>query len=81
LLDEKLYEKLIEEAIRKYGTAKKLSAIINEKLMIMYELADYKEKSIVDETFGMWKELKLSGKEYVKNIRSESEKRLKKMGL
>ena len=32
ILDDNIYKELIDESIEKYGTAKKLSLIINEKL-------------------------------------------------
>ncbi len=32
ILDDCIYKKLIDESIEKYGTAKKLSVLINEKL-------------------------------------------------
>ena len=32
ILDDHIYKKLIDESIEKYGTAKKLSVLINEKL-------------------------------------------------
>jgi hypothetical protein len=32
ILDDNIYKELIDESIEKYGTAKKLSFIINEKL-------------------------------------------------
>ncbi len=32
ILDDEIYKKLINESIEKYGTAKKLSVLINEKL-------------------------------------------------
>ncbi|MGB9716864.1 MAG: hypothetical protein ACPL4E_00265 [Thermoproteota archaeon] len=32
ILDDELYKKLVQEALEKYGTTKKLSKLINEKL-------------------------------------------------
>jgi predicted CopG family antitoxin len=32
ILDDELYKKLVQEALEKYGTTKKLSQLINEKL-------------------------------------------------
>ena len=32
ILDDELYRKLVQEALEKYGTTKKLSQLINEKL-------------------------------------------------
>jgi hypothetical protein len=39
------------------------------------------EKSIINETFGIWRDWKISGEEYVRQIRRESEGRLKRLGL
>jgi hypothetical protein len=34
-------------------------------------------KKIVEKTFGLWKDWKISSEKYVRKIRKESEKRLK----
>jgi hypothetical protein len=39
------------------------------------------EASIINETFGIWRDWKISGEEYVRQIRRESEGRLKRLGL
>ncbi len=75
-LDTEIYRELVEEAVRRYGTTKRLSMLINEKLRARVKPA----KSIVEETAGMWK-IKETGAEYVRRIRKEAEKREKRLGL
>ena len=79
-LDDEIYKKLIKESIERFGSTKKLSWLINEKLRLSEKISTH-EKSIVEKTFGLWKEWKIPSKEYVRRIRKESEKRLKRMGL
>ncbi len=79
-LDDEIYKKLIKESIERFGSTKKLSWLINEKLRLSEKIST-REKSIVEKTFGLWKEWKVPSKEYVRRIRKESEKRLKRMGL
>ena len=79
-LDDEIYKKLIKESIERFGSTKKLSWLINEKLRLSEKISAH-EKSIVEKTFGLWKEWKVPSKEYVRRIRKESEKRLKRMGL
>ena len=79
-LDDEIYKKLIKESIERFGSTKKLSWLINEKLRLSEKISTH-EKSIVEKTFGLWKEWKVPSKEYVRRIRKESEKRLKRMGL
>lgn len=71
-LDTEVYRALVEEAVMKYRTTKTLSKIVNEKL----KRSPKKNLDIVKETSGMWN-LKETGHEYTKRIRSESEKRLR----
>ena len=79
-LDDEIYKKLIKESVERFGSTKKLSWLINEKLRLSEKISTH-EKSIVEKTFGLWKEWKIPSKEYVRRIRKESEKRLKRMGL
>jgi hypothetical protein len=72
-LDTEIYEALVEEAVKKYGTTKTLSRLINDKLR------SKKSKDgldIVKKTAGIWRSRE-SGYEYTRRIRSESEKRLR----
>jgi len=43
ILDDELYKKLVHEALEKYGTTRKLSLLINEKLKSK-EAREVKEK-------------------------------------
>jgi len=79
-LDDELYRKLVDESIRRFGSTKKISFLINEKLRKAREL-EPSEKSIAEETFGIWRDWKISGEKYVRKIRRESEKRLKRLGI
>jgi len=45
------------------------------------EALESPEKSIIDETFGIWKKWKISSEEFVRKIRKESEKRLERLSL
>jgi hypothetical protein len=54
-LDEDLYKKLVEKSIR-FGSTKRISFPINEKLT----------EKIVEKTFGLWKDWKISSEKYVK---------------
>jgi hypothetical protein len=78
-LDEELYKKLVEESIKRFGSTKKISFLINEKLRKVE--AEFPEKRVVEKTFGLWKGWKISGEKYVKKIRKESEKRLERLGI
>ncbi len=75
-LDTEVYTALVEEAVRKYGTTKKLSRLINEKLRARRRPTI----GITERTFGIWK-MKETGAEYVRRIRTETEKREKKLGI
>jgi len=85
-LEDELYKKLVKEAVEKYGKARSFSKLINEKLRETKASAPSKIRSkkekmnIIERSFGIWK-MKESGKEYVRKIRDESEKRLKRLGL
>lgn len=79
-LDDEIYKKLIKESVERFGSTKKLSWLINEKLRLL-ESISFERGSIVKRTFGLWKDWKISSKEYVRRIRRESEKRLKRMKL
>ncbi len=75
-LDTEVYRALVEEAVRRYGTTKRLSMIINEKL----RASGRHGESIAEETFGIWN-IKETGAEYVRKLRDEAEEREKKLGL
>ena len=86
-LDDDLYEKLVKEAVEKYGNTKNLSKLINEKLERSEGTAhgidsgEIKRRlKILRESAGGWKG-KESGKEYVKEMRRGWSKRLKATGL
>jgi metal-responsive CopG/Arc/MetJ family transcriptional regulator len=86
-LEDELYRKLVNEALKKYGNTRSLSKVVNENIAShlkekesMSKDKERKEASVAKETFGIWK-TKETGVEYVKKLRDESEKRLKKMGL
>ncbi len=88
-LEDDVYKKLIKEAVEKYGTTRTLSKLINEKLRnaegieINRKTEDKEIKrrlDIVRRSAGSWK-IKETGSEYVRKLRNESEKRLKRMGL
>ncbi len=38
LLDDDLYRRLVEECIERYGSTRKLSKLINEKIRLAYQL-------------------------------------------
>jgi len=73
-LDTEVYRELVSEAVRRYGTTKTLSRVINEKL----KKGRPNSVDIVKKTAGIWK-IKETGPEYTRRIRSESEKRLKRI--
>jgi len=81
-LDDELYKKLVKEAVEKYGTTRTLSKLINEKLKRaeLAPMAKERKIDIVERTFGSWGHGP-SGKEYVRKLRKESEKRLKRLGI
>lgn len=84
-LEDEVYKKLVKEALERYGTTRTLSKLINEKLkhpnVVPPKIAGMKKRlKIVEETFGAWGPGP-SGKEYVRKLRKESEKRLKRLGL
>lgn len=84
-LDDELYKKLVKEAVDKYGTTRTLSKLINEKLKnaetsTRPSLSRKERHDIIERTFGSWGP-GLSGKEYVKRLRKDSEKRMKRLGL
>lgn len=83
-LDDELYRKLLKESVEKYGRSRKFSRLINEKLRIAETKESSKETKkridIVEKSFGIWR-MNESGKEYVRKLRDESEKRLKRLGL
>jgi hypothetical protein len=79
-LDDDLYKKLVEESIRRFGSTKKISFLINEKIRKAETGLESPEK-VVEKTFGLWKNWKISSEKYVRKIRRESEKRLERQGV
>lgn len=87
-LDDELYKRLVQEAVQRYGNTRTLSKLINEKLRET-ESTDGEGRTeeeikrrlgIVRRSAGSWK-IKETGTKYVRRIRRQSERRLKKMGL
>ncbi len=82
ILEDDVYKKLAKEAVEKYGNMRTLSKLINEKLKESGGIGEAKasKKDIIEKTFGMWK-MKESSVGYVRKLRRESEKRMKRLGL
>jgi predicted CopG family antitoxin len=72
-LDTEVYRELVNEAVKRYGSTKTLSKLINEKL----KSGRKGNVDIIRKSAGIWK-LKESGYEYTRRIRHGSEKRLKR---
>lgn len=88
-LEDDVYKRLVKEAVEKYGTTRTLSKLINEKLKkttgtearsTISKEEIKRRMDIVKRSAGSWK-IKETGAEYVRKIRDESEKRLRRMGL
>ena len=48
LIDDDLYKKLVDECVRRYGSTRKLSKLINEKIRLAYkyeQIADTEKKA------------------------------------
>jgi hypothetical protein len=54
---------LVEESIRRFGSTKRISFLINEKLR---KTEVESTEKIVEKTFGLWKDWKISSEKYVK---------------
>jgi hypothetical protein len=85
-VEEELLKKFKEEAIKRFGYTKgALSIAAREALKKWLESDIEKEKRLekfyktLDEVAGIWTDEE--GSKFVRKIRRESEKRLKKMGL
>ncbi len=89
--DDGLYRRLIRETVERYGKMRGFSKLVNEKLRMVesesikpstkVEDEEIKKRlEIVRRSAGSWK-IKETGAEYVRRIRRESERRLKRMGL
>jgi len=85
-IEEELLKKFREEAFKKFGYTKgALSIAAREALKKWLEFDTKKEKKIeefskaIEEVAGIWKGGK--GYEYVRKIRRDSEKRLKRIGI
>jgi hypothetical protein len=78
-LDDELYKRLVEGSIRRFGSTKKISFLINEKLRKVETGLESSGKIVVEKTFGLWKNWKISSENYVRELRKESEKRLKRL--
>ncbi|MBI2076051.1 MAG: hypothetical protein HYT72_02265 [Candidatus Aenigmarchaeota archaeon] len=89
-IKDETYRRLVEASLRRYGNARSISKMANEVIEahlkepeIEKAAADdaiKKRMEIVRKSAGSWK-IGETGAEYVRNIRKESEKRLKRMGL
>ena len=86
-LRDDIYKKLVRETVEKYGNTKNLSRLINEKLeraesetSKVDSDAIRKRLKIVRECAGSWKTRK-SGREYVKEIRTDWKRRLEELTL
>ena len=66
ILDDELYKQLVKEALEKYGTTRKLSFLINQKLKGRIEMKEEKKK-IMEEM----KELEMMGEEEEKMVKDE----------
>jgi hypothetical protein len=80
-LDEEIYKKLVEESTKRFGSAKKISFLINEKLKKAETQLPLPKIMITEKTFGLWKNWKISSEKYVRKMRKESEKRLKRLKI
>ncbi|MDE1854718.1 MAG: hypothetical protein KGH57_00120 [Candidatus Micrarchaeota archaeon] len=76
-LDTEVYRELFKEAIKKYGTTKALSKLINEKLKGVIKKGR-SSGSIVERSAGTWTG-KETGLQYTRRIRREMEKRVKEI--
>lgn len=92
-LEDELYRKLVNEALKKYGNTRSLSKVVNENIashlkekesgIESRKLKDEEIKrrlEIVRRSAGSWK-IKETGAEYVRKLRDESEGRRRRMGL
>jgi hypothetical protein len=80
-LDEEIYKKLIEESTKRFGSAKKISFLINEKLKKAEMQLELPKIMATEKTFGLWKDWNISSEKCVRKIRKESEKRLKRLTI
>jgi len=85
-IEEELLKKFKEEALKKFGYTKgALSIAAREAFKKWLEFGTNKEKKVeefskaLEEVAGIWKDEK--GYEYVRKIRKDSEKRLKRIGI
>ena len=76
-LDSEVYAALVSEAVKKYGTTKTLSKLINEKLRSKHSS---NSKRAFEEAFGCWP-MKETGSEYTRRLRKDFEKRSRRLGL
>ncbi len=82
-LEDEVYKKLVREAVDKYGTTRTLSKLINEKLKMGDATMITSRKGeidIVQRAFGSWK-TKESSSEFVRKLRRESERRLRRLRI
>jgi hypothetical protein len=57
ILDDDLYKELVKEALEKYGTTRKLSKLINERLRMQMSLSKAGEKKAKKLTIKLGKKL------------------------
>lgn len=92
-IKDETYRRLVEASLRRYGNARSISKMANEVIeehlkehgieKTMQHVADNeikKRMEIVRKSAGSWK-IEETGAEYVRKMRKESEKRLKRIGL
>jgi len=68
--------------VEKYGTTRTLSRLINEKLRNgeRRRVGERTSGDLVERAFGSWK-IKETGVGYVKRLRRESERRIRRIGV
>ncbi len=78
-LEDELYRRLAKEAIERYGKTRSLSRLINEKLKAA-EGGTNRTQANIEKIFGSWT-AKQTGAVYVRKLRKESDKRLRRLGI
>lgn len=78
-LEDELYRRLVREALDRYGKTRSLSRLINEKLRES-ETPAKRTPSKIESVFGSWT-TKQPGAVYVRGLRKESDKRLRRLGI
>lgn len=71
-IEDELYKRLVEESLKKYGTTRNLSKILNEKLRLAEKIKLKKVERIILPTIKLKK--KIDWKFVEKKVRKEMEK-------